>query len=70
MLAIYTLSNGAKLVKMRNPWARALSEWTGAYCDTDVIWTMKNRKGFTYCSEVKCLNNKSDGNFFMTITDF
>jgi calpain-15 len=62
-IAAFTLSNGAKVFKLRNPWGS--SEWTGAYADTDVYWT-NNPADATLVGFV----NKNDGDFIMTVADF
>jgi calpain-15 len=62
-IGAYTLSNGAKVFKLRNPWGS--SEWTGAYADTDVYWT-NNPADATLVGFV----NKNDGDFIMTVADF
>jgi hypothetical protein len=62
-IAAFTLSNGAKVFKLRNPWG--YSEWTGAYADTDVYWT-NNPTDATLVGFV----NKNDGDFIMTVADF
>jgi len=37
LLAAFKLSNGVKLIKMRNPWGK--ETYTGPYCDTCSDWT-------------------------------
>ena len=62
-IACYTLNNGAKVFKLRNPWGR--SEWTGAYADSDVFWTNNPDEAV----RVGWLE-KNDGDFFITVEDF
>ena len=62
LISANTLSNGQRLYKIRNPWGG--SEWTGAYADTDPIWTTG-----TFATEVG-FTNKNDGDFFMKAEDF
>lgn len=62
LIGAFTLSNGARVLKIRNPWGS--SEWTGAYGDSDAFWSNNpvdaTATGFTV---------KNEGVFFMTIED-
>ena len=57
------LSNGARLIQMRNPWGS--ERYTCAYSDTSDLWTPELRKeaGATETAV-------NEGIFFMTIEDF
>ena len=61
--SVHTLSNGARVLKIRNTWGN--TEWTGAYSDSDAYWTKNtadaNKVGFT---------NSNDGTFIMKVEDF
>ena len=57
------MSNGVKLIQVRNPWG--FGEWTGAYHDKDAFWTNNP----TMATEVG-FSDKIDGSFFMTADDF
>lgn len=63
MLSAVQLSNGDRVVKMRNPWG--IERYTCAYSDTSELWTpaLRREAGATDAS-------KNDGMFFMTIEDF
>ena len=60
ILQTFTLSNGQRLVKMRNPWGREM--WNGAWSDSAPQWTpqFKQEVGFE-------ANN--EGTFFMSVED-
>lgn len=62
LIDAHTLSNGVKLLRIRNPWGN--SEWTGEWCDADFA---ANKSQFA--SEVGFVS-KNDGDFFMTVDDF
>lgn len=55
------LSNGQKLVKMRNPWGS--EHYDGPWNDSDPAWTTELKKEAG-------LEVKDDGYFFMAIVDF
>lgn len=60
--AIETLSDGTRLVRIRNPWGTV--EWTGGWSDTSTRW---NR----FPEDKERLFNKSDdGEFWMSMQDF
>ena len=63
VLGVKTLSNSARLVKIRNPWG--VERYTCDYNDDSPLWTPELRKeaGATAFAE-------NDGLFFMTIEDY
>ena len=63
MLKAIELSNGARLVKLRNPWGS--ERYKCAYSDTSHLWTPELRKeaGATETAV-------NEGIFFMRIEDF
>lgn len=67
ILGVYTLSNSAKVVKLRNQLGMYGTEWTGAYGDADPLWT--STISATSKTSVGYVNS-NDGVFFMTITNF
>lgn len=62
LIGAYTLSNGARVLKIRNPWGS--SEWTGAYSDSDPFWTANPADATATGWAVK-----NEGVFFMTVED-
>ena len=62
VLGAVTLSNGQKLIKLRNPWGR--EEYKGNWSDTDSRWTDALR------AEVNIESNVDDGIFFVPLEDF
>jgi len=52
------LSNGKKLVKIRNPWG--IESFSGAYSDKSQLWDEATKKEAGY-------ENKNDGIFFTDI---
>lgn len=60
LLVVKQLSNGAKLVQLRNPWGEF--EWQGAWSDGSSCWTPELRE------EVGMVND-DDGTFWMSIDD-
>jgi hypothetical protein len=58
----YTLSNGARLIKISNPWG--VDKYVGDYSDTSSKWTDALRK------EVGSVNNENDGTFFIPVENF
>jgi len=56
------LSNGARLLKLRNPWG--VENYTGPYCDTDSRWTAALK------AEVNLVSDKRDGFFWIPVEDF
>ena len=62
LLGNVTLSNNARLIRIRNPWGN--TEWTGAYSDKDALWSTG-----TYASQAG-FSSKDDGDFFMTVEDY
>jgi len=65
LIAVQELSNGAKLLLMRNPWGT--KEWDGAYSDKSANWTPKLRA--EVADTKHDFNNKSDGLFWMRMED-
>lgn len=65
LIVAKVLSNGIKLVLLRNPWGQ--KEWEGNWSDTSPLWTIK------YKEEVKNakhdFNNKNDGMFWIMYDD-
>ena len=61
MLGAITLSNGQRLVHMRNPWSK--ERYTGPYNDADPVWTPALMKEAG-------MEKKDDGKMFMPIKDF
>lgn len=61
VLGVENLSNGVRLVRVRNPWSS--EKWAGAWSRHSELWTeaLKAEVGET-------LSN--DGEFFMTIEDY
>jgi len=57
VMSAHTLSDGTKLVRMRNPWGR--EAYTGPWCDDCGEWNDEYKK------EVNYVNDKTDGIFFM-----
>lgn len=62
VLGTETLSNGTRLVKIRNPWG--VEGYKGDWSDTSDKWTAADKK------KVGLVNNKKDGIFFMAVEDF
>ena len=62
VLGVQELSNGQRLVKLRNPWGR--DSYTGDWSDNSNLWTDTLR------SEVGVARDKSDGIIFMPIEDY
>lgn len=62
LIGTHTLSNGVKLVKVRNPHGR--EHYTGPYNDEDSRWTPALKK------EVGLVENTQDGTFFLPVKDF
>ena len=58
MLGTIQLSNGAKLVKIRNPWGT--EGFNGAYSDDSELWDEKAKKEAGH-------REKNDGIFFTDI---
>ena len=63
MLGAYTLSNGERVLKMRNPWA--YGEWSLAYSDSDPYWSANPKD-----AEAVGFKSESEGIFFMTAADY
>ena len=63
VLGAYTLSNGEKVLKLRNPWA--YGEWTAAYSDTDPYWAAN-----PVDAEAVGFKSQAEGIFFMTAADY
>lgn len=63
VLGAYTLSNGERIFKLRNPWA--YGEWTLAYSDTDPYWLAN-----TTDAEAVGFTNHEEGIFFMKAADY
>jgi len=61
VLGVLKLSNGAKLVKMRNPWGSY--KYSGPYSKGSKLWTAALKK------EAK-LDSADDGIFFTPISDW
>jgi len=61
LMSAVKLSNGAELLKLRNPWGKG--EWKGDWGDDSRLWTpaFKSEAGWT---------PDDDGSFFMNIKDF
>jgi hypothetical protein len=61
ILGAIQLSNGVRLVQMRNPWSK--ERYTGPYNDADPVWTdaLAKEAGFT---------KADDGKMFMPVSDF
>jgi len=61
-LGVVTLSNGVRLVKVRNP--HGVDSFRGRWSDDSDLWTdqFKQEAGFTY--------NKQDGQIFMQLEDY
>lgn len=62
ILGAYKLSNGVKLLKMRNPWGE--ENYNGPWRDDDPQWTDALRQ------EVGGHTSANDGEFFMTLDKF
>lgn len=63
ILKLITLSNGARLVKLRNPWGR--EKYHGKWSDDDTRnWTPK------LMAEAGMTADKGDGMFHMAIKDY
>ena len=61
MLGVKQLSNGVRLVSIRNPWGR--EKWHGAWSKDSELWTAKFKKEADEKSE-------DDGIFYMSVEDF
>jgi len=63
VLGLKILSNGARVVKVRNPWG--VERYTCDYNDSSLLWTpeLRQEAGATALAE-------DDGIFFMTIEDY
>lgn len=61
LLDTIILSNGQKLIKMRNPWSA--ERYTGPYNDADPIWT-------DALMEEAGMEKKDDGKIYMPVPDF
>ena len=68
ILGVFTLSNSAKVVKLRSQLGSYGTEWTGAYGDADPLWTST----ITATSKTSAgyVNAPTDGVFFITTTNF
>jgi len=67
VLGAVELSNGAKLIKMRNPWGHELDPYDGGYSGA---WN-DNYEGWT--SELRTeagATEENDGTFFMDYEDY
>ena len=63
-----TLSNGTKLVKVRNPHGE--ETYTGPYSDSSTLWTTATRKeANTKLGESDALAVSDDGAFWMPFDD-
>ena len=62
VLGVNQLSNGQKLVRLRNPWGR--DSFTGDWSDMSDLWTNSLR------SEVGIAKDSNDGVIFMSIEDY
>ena len=62
VLGIHTLSNGVRLVKIRNPWGK--ETFKGAWSDTSALWTDEHAK------KVGLKKTLNDGIFHMSIEDY
>ena len=62
VLGTHTLSNGVRLVKIRNPWGA--EKFKGDWSDTSDKWTDELAK------EVKLNKTSKDGIFWMSIEDY
>ena len=58
VLGTFTLSNGAQVIKLRNPWG--FTEWAGNYADSDPYWTANPADAILVGT-----NNGNDGIFVM-----
>ena len=63
VLSAIELSNGAKLVKLRNPWG--IERYTCDYSDESELWTPELREEAGATAEAT-----NDGLFFMTLSDY
>lgn len=63
VLSAIELSNGARLVKVRNPWGK--ERYRCAYSDLSPLWTPELRKEAGVTEE-----GVNDGIFYMTIEDY
>jgi hypothetical protein len=59
ILGVKEISNGDKLVKMRNPWG--VESFTGQYRDASMSSSVKSELNHT---------NSNDGTFYMTLDEF
>ena len=62
VLGTHTLSNGVRLVKMRNPWGT--ETFKGAWSDSSALWTDEHAK------KVNLKKTLKDGIFHMSIEDY
>lgn len=62
ILGAHELSNGAKLIEVRNPWG-ANEKYVGPYNDEDSVWTPELR------AEVGAVD-RDDGKWFIPIENF
>ena len=61
MLGISVLSDGTRLVQMRNPWGHEL--WHGNWSDESTLWTDQFREETDWALQ-------DDGKFYMSIEDY
>ena len=66
ILGVFNLSNNVKVIKLRDQNGIYATEWSGAYNDSDPIWSTISTTSKTAVKYART----NDGVFFMTITDF
>jgi len=62
IIGYHVLSNGVKLLKLRNPWG--VETFTGPWSDSSALWTEALK------AEVNLQSNSEDGFFYISLEDY